>query len=57
MRNKVTIRGVDIEAWDALRQMRSDEQRLMGAIVSEAILDYRDRFYVEEDTIEFDEAN
>lgn len=57
MREKVTIRGVDTEAWDALRQMRSDEQRLMGAIVSEAILDYRDRFYGDDDTIEFDDAD
>lgn len=45
MRKKVTIRGVDVEAWNVLKQMRYDEQRLIGAIVSEAILDYRERYH------------
>lgn len=49
MRRKVTIKGVDVDAWDALKQMREEEQRLLGAIVSEAILDYQSRYYSEEE--------
>ncbi len=53
MRKKVTIRGVDTEAWDALKQMRDEEQRLVGAIISDAIFEYHDNRH---DMVEFDGA-
>ncbi len=45
LRKKVTIRGVESETWIALKQMRNEEQRLLGAIVSEAILEYQEYHY------------
>ncbi len=56
MRKKVTIKGIDIDAWNVLKQMRADEQRLLGAIVSEAILDYHDQHYNEDETVEVEYA-
>lgn len=49
MRKKVTIKGVDIDAWFALKQIKDDEQRLLGAIVSDAILEYHDHHYGDEE--------
>lgn len=51
MRKKVTVKGIDVDAWAALKQMRHDEQRLLGAIISEAILEYRDLHYGDEEEI------
>ena len=50
MRKKVTIKGIECDAWNALKEMREAEQRLLGAIVSDAILDYHEHHYGEEDT-------
>ena len=56
MRKKVTIKGIDIDAWNVLKQMRVEEQRLLGAIVSDAILDYHDQHYGEQDCAETEVA-
>lgn len=56
MRKKVTIKGIETEAWDALKEMREEEQRLFGAIVSEAILDYQSYHYGEAEPGEPDVA-
>jgi hypothetical protein len=37
---KVTIRGIDIEAWEIVSELRMIERRFIGAILSEAIIEY-----------------
>jgi len=39
-RKKVTVKGIEAEAWERLRQMREVEQRFCGAILSDAIMEY-----------------
>lgn len=44
-RKKVTVKGVDREAWDLLIQMRQDEQRFCGAVLSDCIIAYWEQEY------------
>ena len=46
-RRNVTIRAVEAEAWDLLVAMRDEERRVMGAILSDAILEYWDTHYAD----------
>lgn len=39
-RKTFSARGVDLEALEFLRQLREIEQRMVGAILSEAIFEY-----------------
>ncbi|MFV1808828.1 hypothetical protein [Phaeobacter sp. Ax4a-4a] len=39
-RKKVTVKGVDKDAWEMLKQLREIEQRFVGAILSDCIRDY-----------------
>ena len=39
-RKKVTVKGVDTEAWDILLHLRQVEQRFCGAILSDCIREY-----------------
>lgn len=41
-RKKVTIRNIDLDAWDTLMSIREIEQRFCGAILSECIREYRE---------------
>ena len=47
-RIKASVKGVDSEAWDMLRQLRIDESRFMGAILSDCIRLYWEDQYEEE---------
>ena len=47
-RKKVTIKGVDPEAWDILRHLRELEQRFNGAIISDCIRAYWENSYEHE---------
>ncbi|MEP3198794.1 MAG: hypothetical protein ABJO57_13040 [Lentilitoribacter sp.] len=49
LRKRITIRSVDDETVDMLRTLREDEGRFMGHIVSDAIRDYWDERYQEEE--------
>lgn len=40
MRKKITVRNVDEEAIDMLAELREEERRFAGAIVSDAIREY-----------------
>jgi len=44
-RKKVTIKGIENDAWETLRQIRSIEQRMVGVIVSDAINAYWEQYY------------
>jgi len=39
-RKKVTVKGIDAEAWEKLLELRALEQRFCGAILSDAIMEY-----------------
>ena len=45
MRKKVSIKGVDQDALEMLSELRAEEQRFMGAIVSDAIRMYWDSVF------------
>ena len=47
-RKKLSARGVDHEALMLLRQLRHIEQRMVGAIISDAIFAYWEANYDEE---------
>ena len=47
-RKKVTIRAVDTDAWDVLHNIRFLEQRMVGAIIADAIFAYWEANYDEE---------
>ena len=49
MRRKITVRGVEEEAWEVLQAIRSAERRQVGAVLSDALLFYWDEHYAEED--------
>ena len=52
MRKRLTVRGVHEDAIEALREMREIEQRLVGAIVSEAIWMYWDAHHGDDQEID-----
>ena len=39
-RIKVTVKGVEEQAWDMMHEIRETEQRFMGAIISDCIFQY-----------------
>ncbi len=39
-RIKVTVKGVEEQAWDIMHEIREAEQRFMGAIISDCIFQY-----------------
>lgn len=45
---KVSVRGVSSEAWDTLRRVREIEQRMLGSILSDAIIEFWDYHYEDE---------
>ncbi len=47
-RMKVTVKGVDQDAWALLRELRLLEQRFCGAILSDCIREYWENSYVEQ---------
>ena len=51
MRKKITVRGVEEEAWEASQAIRSAERRQVGAVLSDALLAYWDEHYAEEDDL------
>ena len=50
-RKKVTIKGVDNDAWELLRRIREAEQRMLGAILSECIYEHWERHYEASDSL------
>ena len=49
MRKTISVRGVDQEAIDLLSEMRVEDRRLVGALVSDAIRCYYDTLYSDEE--------
>lgn len=49
MRKRVTIRGLEDDAWDLLIQLRADERRHTGAIIEDCIREYYDARYEEDE--------
>lgn len=46
-RKKVTIKGIDKDAWEIVKELREIEQRFVGAILSDCIRQYWDDGYAE----------
>ena len=44
-RIRVTVKGVDREAWEKILRIREVDQRLCGAILTECILEYWENGY------------
>lgn len=49
MRKTISVRGVDEDAIDLLEVMRSEERRLVGALVSDAIRMFYESLYGDDD--------
>lgn len=48
-RIKVTVKGVDRDAWEKLLRIREAEQKFCGAILSECILEFWENSYEDTD--------
>ena len=46
-RKKVTVKGVDVEAWVLLKVLQQEERRYLGAILSDCIRLYYDSEEIE----------
>ena len=49
MKKRITIRSVEDQTIEMLRELREEEGRFMGHIVDDAIRDYWDERYQEEE--------
>lgn len=49
MRKTISVRGVDKDAVELLDEMRTEERRLAGALISDAIRCYYDSLYPDDE--------
>ena len=52
LKKRITVRGVDEEAIEMLREIKEDEGRFMGRVLEDAVREYWSARYVEDGTCE-----
>lgn len=44
-RTRINVRGVDLEIWDRMKEIRMEEQICLGRLVTEALEHYSDSYF------------